>query len=32
LLCQNCNHGLGHFYENLASLSNAINYLRNHAQ
>lgn len=32
LLCQNCNHGLGHFYENVASLSNAISYLQKHTQ
>lgn len=29
LLCTNCNTGLGHFKDNIASLSNAIEYLRN---
>jgi hypothetical protein len=31
-LCQNCNHGLGHFYDNPARLINAASYLRKYAQ
>jgi hypothetical protein len=29
LLCSNCNKGLGHFFDNIESLNQAITYLRN---
>ena len=30
ILCDNCNHGLGNFKDNIKNLENAINYLKEH--